>query len=310
MIIDNLYISHQNFNFNSLPDLKILDLKNLKNLKNGNYITSIEDITFGNIDFVLDSSKKIHLIDLEIDKISLTNENSAAYARLFCKLSTIPERLSDASSIKKINLDLLINNNTDRPKTKCLFAHGCSITFGIGVGPNKKYTSIVSEKLKIPLVDMSCPGASIFWSADSILRSNLKPDDIVIWGITNIPRVSIYDGLKLKHLTTKNYMSMPKSLQYWNLDYFHSTTQSIAAISCIEQVKNFCNKLSVNLLLVNILETTWIPLMYGDDPNYIDLCLKFYNTGTGYTFIDMGNDGEHPGENQHLYYAQEILKRF
>ena len=240
----------------------------------------------------------------------MTNENSAAYARLFCKLSTIPERLSDASSIKKINLDLLINNNTYRPKTKCLFAHGCSITFGIGVTPNKKYTTIVSEKLKLPLVDMSGSGSSIFWSADRILRSDLKSGDTVIWGITNIPRVSIYDGLELKHLTTANYTSISQSLQYWKLDYFHSTTQSIAAISCIEQVKNFCNKLSVNLLLVNILETTWIPLIYGNDPNYIDLCLKFYNTGTGYTFIDIGTDGTHPGEKQHLYYAQEILKRF
>ncbi len=71
-----------------------------------------------------------------------------------------------------------------------LIAWGCSFTWGEGLdtvrpgfgqrASDRAWPALVAQQLNIPLRNLSEPGASNLWIADSVLNYEFKPEDLVI----------------------------------------------------------------------------------------------------------------------------------
>ena len=82
------------------------------------------------------------------------------------------------------------NRQTD---DKQIWMAGCSFTNGHGLA-NKdlRFGQLFADQLGLPVSFLTMNGASNQWTADQILKSDIRPGDIVFWGITGIARSTIY----------------------------------------------------------------------------------------------------------------------
>jgi hypothetical protein len=307
MSINQLYISHQNYQWNA--DTVLISDKNIKTLleseKQYNCHTSPEDITFGNIGVLLDAAKEIHLIDLTTDALEQYPNSFLLYGRMFNELTKYSDK------IKTVDWDIVsvvdFNKTLSRPNSKqVLWTAGCSITAGTGVQPNQRYGHLLAQYLKLPEVSLAKDGSSISFSADMILRSDIQSNDIVVWGITCPGRTELANGFSWKTCTIEKYIRENKQKQYWNMDYFSSSTLILKQIQQIFQVINFCKKINAKLYIANILDLSWIPLVFKNYKNFIDLTNNKGVNAHSPKFVDVGTDGSHPGPEQHLKYAEKI----
>lgn len=173
---------------------------------------------------------------------------------------------------------------------KTLWMVGCSITHGIGVDQSEKYGQLIADKLKIPVCYLTKGGTSIEWAADQILRSDIRSNDIVIWGITYENRTvkAINGDVKIEN----------------NVDILFDETRLYHAITKVHQVVNFCKKISAKLILLPLIcsESAQLILQHLDD---------YYQIPYHHWFLDKGDDGVHPGPGQHREWADfclDILK--
>jgi hypothetical protein len=315
-MIDTLYISHQNFDWNSFSEDRgiFVNKKSIKKLLinpiEKSCHTTLEDcnLKLHELKLLLDSCHNVCLVDLTENFINKTPDTSLyLYLNFFKNL----KKNKDADKIQNFDWYGKISKNTfiqlknrRLSDDKCMWITGCSITHGVGVAEKERYPILLKEKLGWPMVDLSEP-SSIAWQADQLLRSDICKGDIVVWGLTSFNRVNYADGLDWKICSIRQYLSLPKSKQYWSIDYFNSATQSIPCIKNILQVMNFCKKMGATLYLINILETTWTDYILGQEENYLDLTVPFDSDGH-HTYLDLGTDNSHPGPKQHLKYAEEI----
>jgi len=305
MAINNLYISHAKYNFDSRLS-KLLDCKNLQksidSIVVADYHTSIDDISAKNISLAIRNSKKIVIYDIDFTDFAFIS------GRLFNEI-TISNVDVEFVNCKTVELSTINKLNQVRANSEqLLWLSGCSITSGVGVTDAERYGTILAKKLNLPMVDLARPGASILYSADQILRSDIRAGDIVVWGLTSIGRVEICDDLDFSTLTIRDYVKIDKSLQYWNLDYFGSSTQSLMHIRMILQVINFCKKIGAKLYFANMFDTLWIPVVFGGHDNFINFATNVDPASPFIpSFVDKGTDGEHPGPKQHQYYAEKIF---
>jgi len=168
---------------------------------------------------------------------------------------------------------------------------------------------LLSDQLNIPVSFLTAPGSSIAWSADQLLRSDLRAGDIVVWGLTTTGRISWFrDNADLKHINIYTYMSDPGFDDHVKITRIWEQDRAYEAITKIHQVINFCAKLEAKLYLAGILMDlrrysldfeNFIPFYHGDREKYNDN-----------QFLDIGSDPErHPGPVTHQWYANKILDR-
>ena len=203
-MINHLHISHKYFDFNSF-DTKLLNKKNLyKVLKNldmempPNYHTSLEDLHFNNEDFksnldnLLSQCEYIYIHDISWDKInSELIRNPLAYLELIYFLVTKYQHKSSGANI--LCQDLYYHATYLRKKRlsnkPVLWVAGDSVPYGHSVEINERWGYHVAKSLDLPEVNIAWPGDSIFGAADAILRSDVQPDDYIIWGLTSFERI-------------------------------------------------------------------------------------------------------------------------
>jgi hypothetical protein len=129
----------------------------------------------------------------------------------------------------------------------------------------------------------------------------------VVWGLTNVPRITISKNWNFTSVTIDGYSTeVKKENQYWSLDYFESETQVLTVLREILQVVNFCQKIKVKLYLANILDIAWLRIALTDFNNFIDLTQGLKINGNTINFIDLGTDNMHPGIKQHQQYAEKL----
>ena len=200
-------------------------------------------------------------------------------------------------------LELADHRKTDNAQ---LWVAGCSVTHGDGVELHERYGALLGKQLNMCTSFLSCPGSSIDWAADQILRSDLRAGDIVVWGLTSVRRFPYYDE-KVNQIDISYYQQNKKFNNVIDIDRLSDTNMLYRAITRITEVTNICNKLNVKLVIAGLLiDETFIhyTVKLG---NYIQLFGRFDENNS--PFIDMGTDGEHPGPLTHKWYAQEIIKR-
>jgi hypothetical protein len=306
-MIKKLCISHQTYNWNKseFADLDFLDRKNLNFYQSDtnkyNLKTSLEDLSLKleEMESFINSVEEIHLIDLDPEVL----DNSYIYWN-FVRLVT--EIKSQSHSFDK---NLYRSYHAPRTNNKTLYIAGCSVSYGSCVEDSERYGEILSQKLELPCIFLAMPGSSIAWQADQILQADLRPNDIVVWGLTSLSRVNIASGTDWICYPIKSYITLDKSKKYFNLDYFDSWTLTVSCIKQILQVENICQKIGVDLCLANLLETTVIPLLFKNQSNYVNCLEKWKPEHDGeFDFLDLGTDNLHPGPKQHQVYADKIYQ--
>jgi hypothetical protein len=219
----------------------------------------------------------------------------------------------------RYNLPILMSQRATSGQQ--LWVSGCSFANGLELqDQNDRYGQVVSDALKIPVSFLSQGGSSIEWAADQIIRSDIRANDIVVWGITGTNRLLHFnkDG-SLLHLT-------PEKFNHDN-PWFHTITNQYTAkeiwirimheqprlnhgIRMIEQVSCFCAKINANLVLcchselstpdqakqlLDYLERTG---------NYLDLYQKLKQPSL---YLDYATDNRHPGPATHKMWAESII---
>lgn len=310
MTINKLYISHSKFDWAGYES-KLLNKNNLKKALAAtepiDYHTSIADVCFENIQKTVQSAAEIILIDLNLFVDDLKDGDYFQYGRLVNELFREKNKVKNFDWINRLNYNFF--NNVSKQRTTdnlVLWTLGCSVTYGVGVNYLDRWGSILSNELAMPEISLSLPGHSNTWCADQILRSDVRPGDIVVWGLTDISRVEYSNNWQLNSVPITRYSKLPTKSQHYNLDYFDSQTKFVSVIKNILQVKNYCEKIGAQLYLANLLDSTWLKSVFNTLPTYIDLCTEnIYNESL--MFIDLGSDNDHPGPKQHQYYAEKIL---
>ena len=191
-------------------------------------------------------------------------------------------------------LDLTNYQNTfylnlvdQRPSmNKCLWVAGCSVAHGVGVDQSEKFGAIISGRINVPVSYLTKGASSIEWSADQILRSNIQCNDIVIWALTSENRAPA-----IKNQTVV-YEPDP--------DLLLNETRLYKSITSVQQVVNFCKKISCQLIMFPVICSPNLRLMLTD-------CENYYHTPYQLGWIDCGTDGRHPGPLQHQYWADFCL---
>lgn len=204
---------------------------------------------------------------------------------------------------KKVIIELAAGRKTNETQ---IWSVGCSITHGVGVNLDQRYGQLIANNLQLPVSFLSYPGASIPWAADQILRSDIRKNDIVVWGLTTIQRFPYIYYKTLVHVTPRIVTTLNDPVL---IDRLVHDELVYRAISDIFKVINFCNKIGAELILANLLDST-LPLYLHDQESFIML-YGLHGTDVNNLFIDIGAaaDRRHPGPKTHKWYAEEILKK-
>ena len=189
--------------------------------------------------------------------------------------------------------------DTRRTPGQNLWISGCSISNGDGVENHQNYGQLLADSLELPVSFLTKGGTSIEWAADQILRSDIQKNDILVWGLTEEYRATEWDSNnhRIKNISpNKLAASEPGSLPL-----ISEENRLFKALIAVNQVENFCNKIGVKLILFPLLSSETLRLHLSSNQCYI---ANLYQNG----FIDIGDDGIHPGPQQHKIWF-EYLKR-
>jgi hypothetical protein len=285
---------------------KLITTQNCKNIRAGTYYTSIGDLeTDKNFKLVLEQADVI----IYTPPVTWSNNEDKIQTEYWLSIMRAfdHKKIINADNVKFSLLDKFLNladeRKSDLPQ---LWMVGCSITLGLGVDDSQRFGQLIADQLQKPVSFLSAEGSSIPWAADQLLRSDIRKDDVVIWGLTSIYRITWFeDNSILRHINSWSFNAVTKPPipinQLWEQN------RAYDAITKIYQVINFCHKVGAKLYLAGILVDI---RRYSID---LDNFIPFYNTLNDFDesqFLDIGTDSDrHPGPLTHQWYANEILKK-
>lgn len=194
-----------------------------------------------------------------------------------------------------------------------LWIAGCSYTYGVGVDATQRYGQLLADKLGLDCSFLARPGSSIQWAADQITRSDIRPGDIVIWGITDAGRLPYFYNDQYLPLTCTSYTEDPNIEKILPFKELFSENELYHNIFAVERTVNFCKKAGAELGMVGFLPQ--MPNFYRyikTKSNYVDLPhnLIWKSNSLKPKYQDLGTDGNHPGPIQHQHYKNFILNHF
>ena len=210
-----------------------------------------------------------------------------------------------------MNLGFL--NLADSRKTDSyqLWIAGCSFAYGVGVQRDQRFGQLLAKKLNVPVSFLTCPGSSISWAADQILRSDINKNDVVVWALTGAGRFTFMNDQNiLHHVGAANYKNLPIVKHYIDEKLLASNHMLYESFTHICQVKNYLDKIGAEFILAVM------PLNGQEhDLQTIDFTKDIKNSiilfdQNDYSFIDFGTDRMHPGPLHHKWYADQIYSKY
>lgn len=244
--------------------------------------------------------------------IDITNPTGSIHGLTEHLLLKLPKHIK----IKNFNVDNLIPDIiplVDKRKsnnTQLWFA-GCSITHGVGVDTEQRYGELIAKELQLPCSFLTRPGSSIDWASDQIIRSDVRPGDIVVWGLTAIERLTyVHNNQLLNGINYQSYKINKNLEKIVPLSALLSENTFYNHIYSIERAVNFCKVSKAKLLIVGLLISDSC-LRYVADKSYFHCYsypISFDNQNIiAFNFSDYGSDKRHPGPEQHKLYKDFIL---
>lgn len=189
---------------------------------------------------------------------------------------------------------------------------GCSISHGVGVNPNQRYGELLADELDLPCSFLTKPSSSIDWAASQILRSDIKKNDLVIWGLTNPERFSMIHDNQLLCITSNFAIRSPQYKDIIDAKNLDSPDTIYKHYYAIQHVVHYCKKIKAKLILVGLMFGNYsLHRILKTYENYVAVpghC-KFTSYNIVTDFIDLGTDNQHPGPEQHKQYKTRILAK-
>jgi hypothetical protein len=223
--------------------------------------------------------------------------------------------LSNSVQVDNLNLGtvnpvvLVDNRKTEQSQ---LWIAGCSVSHGVGVEPQERYGQLLARELNMACGFLTRPGSAIDWAADQILRSDIRKNDLVVWGLTSPERFTYIYNNELLSITPRDYAKFPQIKNIVNPFELYSQDTIYKHFYSVQQVINYCKKCQANLLLVGILPGRYSLLSFlQSQKNYVHIpySLNFEGSIFSSQLLDFGSDNIHPGPNQHIYYKELILDK-
>lgn len=280
----------------------LLDHKNVDNYLNSResitVYTSLPDLPKitrdRNIAYeVLDHADEIHYCQPE-QWSDATKEFSIHSSKIYIEflLSHIHQRKNNVVGLELTDYEnspyLSLEGVRKKDQKKSLWIAGCSTSHGVGVNLNERYGSILERQLEINATFLTKPGSSVEWATDQILRSDIRKGDILVWGITSEWRApKIVNGIVI-----------PDD----DIDILTDETRIYKAVTSMYQILNFTRKIGVHLIMFSVGQFENLPLYVANAKEYVWLPYR-------HRHLDFGNDGAHPGPEQHREYAKYILEK-
>lgn len=309
-MIGNLYISTVDYKWNN--NTRLINQQNYSKIINSpeiiNCHTSPEDLSITILEEIFTNADDIYLV--EYDQSS--GNDYWYYGYVANKLYKFKHKVHNFEWISNINYKKLnANEMKPRPSTDktVMWSFGCSHTYGCGLEDpiNQRWSNLLSNKLGIVDVNQAVIGSSLGFSADRIIRSDIRKGDIVLWGLTNFSRYEYGIGWKYASASISQYLNMKEELRTVTPAFFSSETPVVLGIHYILQVINYCERIGAKLYLINVGEETWTNVVFCDYTGLIDLTVDIDSAGRS-KFIDYALDNDHPGPKQHQHYADVIFK--
>jgi hypothetical protein len=289
------------------PTAQLITGDNYKNLKSGTYFTSIGDLNnLTMLGEVLQQADQIVYSppDKWSDCFFGKSEMQTCtedYLNIFRFRCTI-ENYTNARE-PEFN-QILTLADTRKTDSSQLWIAGCSISKGDGVDNHTRYGQLLANRLNISASFLTRSGSSIAWAADQILRSDIRPGDTVVWGITSHTRLTKFEMGEVRcfGFNHKIWTHTPSTTEYLVSDQalYHS-------VISVHQVINFCKKIHAKLILAILLDQTVINYIQ-DFPNLVMLN-RIWGRNFKEKFMDLGSDQSHPGIKTHEFYADQIYQK-
>lgn len=277
------------------------------NLQPGTYYTSIGDLGgLVNLGKVLQQADKIIYAPPPTQNWSggqSMKDWTEDYLKIF-SFRCLVENYNHPMYFNQSITFLADNRKTDQNQ---IWIAGCSISHGVGVNQSDCYGAILSKRLGMPVSFLTCPGSSIYWAADQILRSDIQAGDIVVWGLTSDQRMAVFDHNKITHVYPTRYVTdgnLEKSMPLSTLTGQHVFYQNCLAVF---QVINFCKVAKAKLVIASLMHNEVIEYFR----NYSNLVVLSHLWGRDAEdlFGDLGYDLVHPGPKTHSFYAHHIFEK-
>jgi len=186
---------------------------------------------------------------------------------------------------------------------------GCSISNGDGVEDHERYGALIAAELNQPVSFLTKSGSSIKWAADQILRSDIRPNDTIFWGITSISRLSYWneqeEKIRFAALQSVNDHTFLKLLV--NEKYFASDHIIYESLTSIHSVINFCKINNVTLIFATVLEG--MEIYFQNFTNFTPLG-GIFGQNEDERYLDLGTDNQHPGPKTHDFYKVKMLELY
>lgn len=296
---------------NADPTATLLTDDLINDISPGTYYASL-----GDLDDLLNFSKMLRQADLIVyappdkwsdsffgkSKMQLWTEDYLKAFVHFRPIKNLPDRLvTKVPENKSTILKLSDVRKTDQPQ---LWVSGSSDTVGDGVQSNQRYGQILSDQLNLPVSFLAESGSSVTWAADQILRSDLRENDILVWGLTSTTRINYFKNNKVHHVFPGPFEHI-KNLQKILVDSEEDILYK--SLTGIYQVINFCEKIKVDLFLVDLYNHD-LKYYLKDDIDILSL-VGLWGRNLDESYEDLGDDHSHPGIKTHKFFATEILKK-
>jgi len=298
------------------PDAYLVEYSNLEHNHRGVVYTSIADVGVeGLINLLFKATQIVYCSpndDVWSDGATINDRYSMAQTSyIYCKLiSALQQTDCDIDKVPALDAPII------QPRASIesnLWVTGCSTTAGFAIELDEVYWKLVGNKLNIPTVNLAKSSSSLQWQSDQLLRADLKKGDKVIWGLTYTNRFPWYiEADVVKHLGIRFFDIKKKEAKKLKGIVSQKTAENFHwhhdGMRSIRQVENFCKKLGVKLLLVDIHADVEISSVLCSQSNFLTIdehCGLKYDS----YFLDYGTDGEHPGPLTHQMYSEKILNR-
>lgn len=291
------------------PDATLITAAHDLAIKYGTYYTSLGDLeSLDNLLVVLKAADRVHYVPPlrwsdDINGHSYMQKWTEFYLRL---ISLEKPMVSEQSlHARSVALDMVDARRHNGPQ---LWVAGCSITAGVGVRSDQTYGSLLSHRLGMPVSVLACKGSSIEWARDQICRSDIRPGDIVIWGLTTWNRLVYYDPSRVMHVNTSTYRTnkdIQDRIDLARLDDLDLLHRSVVA--CY-QGRHFCQTAGAKIYFAGLLVNHELLPYLMDLPRMTQFYGQF-GVDPGKLFPDLGDDGVHPGPRTHAWYADQLYKQ-
>jgi hypothetical protein len=263
--------------------------------------TSLADVTADQLVTLCKNAKDIHYfppVTWDCNKLQTHTEEILTKIVAYYQ---IPIRNFVVPTDPTHSLTLMDCRKSELPQ---LWVAGCSYAYGFGLAQSQqRYIELISKKLEKSFSDLAAPGTSIDWAADQLLRSDIRPHDIVVWGITGINRVNYYIDNRSTDIARLKTAKMAKSPKKYFNKMITDDNRVNQSIKLMYQVKNFVDKIGAKLVLIFHRE-----LSLHEHAKSFEHYLQTLDNYIAISVQQDFTDDNHPGPITNQVWAAEILE--